>query len=183
MAHPFIRGIHSKRSVQPSDEWDQTLLEDFANCGGSADEVVRFTRRYGPLEARLRLGEKLDTSFQIAEWRRLQQEFRDKWNALSPKRMQVIPIPTDLPGDAEEEFQWWFSKLSYRTANLYRLLLLELYSIPPRKLKRCVGPTCVTPYFIADHLLQKYCISCRTLTRLERKRRWWSKNRSSGGTA
>jgi hypothetical protein len=178
-AYPRIRGIQPTSATSSSDDWGRSLLEDFANCIGTPDAISRFTQKYDPLTARLRSGQRLNTKFAVVDWLRLQKDFRDAWDKLSRPR-QLIHF-AELPVVAKEEFHWWFSDLSYRTANLYRLLLLELYSLPRRSLRRCVRPSCETPYFVAAHLRQKYCANCKRVVRLEGKRRWWSRNR--GGDA
>lgn len=157
-------------------EWDRSLLEEFANSSGSPEEILRFTGRYGPLEARLRGGEKRRTTFKICDWQRLQREYKDKWEGLRLRRGRLKLPMADLPVVAGEQFDWWFSRLSYHTANLHRLLLLELYSTPRHRLKKCIGQDCETPFFIADHLSRRYCKACKQRARLESKRKSWRKH-------
>jgi hypothetical protein len=172
----WINGRGERSSVQ-SGEWNLDILEEFANCSGEPDDILSFTRRYGSLITRLRLGEKRRTTFKIADWRHLQRQYQETWEQLRQKTGKVkFPIAhlQTVPG---EQFNWWFSNLSYQTANLYRLLLLELYSIPRHRLRKCGRDGCKTPYFIADHLSRKYCNACKRQARLESKRKAWQKNK------
>jgi len=175
-AYPSFKQILVTRNAEASEEmWDRSVMEALANSSGTEDEVLRFTELYGPLNARLKAGEKRNTHFKINDWRKLQRVYRDTWDGLVPRRGK-IRIPTvSLPVIAGEEFGWWFNDLSFKAGNLYRLLLLELYSMPKGMLKKCTVATCRTPYFVAEHRSQRYCATCKTEVRLESKRKWWSR--------
>ena len=182
LSHPSLNGIQTTRSEGSSEErWDQSTMEALANSSGTADEVVRFTERWGPLNVRLRLGEKRNTRIRISVWQHLQRQYRETWDRLMLRRGRVrMPIEA-LPVVAGEEFDWWFGDLSFRAGSLYRLLLLELYSVPRAKLRKCGRARCQTPYFVAEHRSQRYCATCKTEARLESKRKWWSRNKSDAG--
>jgi len=158
-------------------------MEALANSPCTADEVLRFTERYGPLNARLKRGEKQSSRFKISDWQNLQREYRDTWDRLRLKRGRALFPIANLSVVAGEEFNWSFDDLSYTAGSLYRLLLLELYTMPRERLKKCRRAQCQTPYFIAEHLSQRLCAACKMEARLESKRKWWSKNRSTASRA
>jgi hypothetical protein len=154
-------------------------MEALANSLGTLDEIIRFTERYGPLDARLKPGERQNTCFKISDWQNLQREYRNIWDGLMLRRGKMRLPTASLPAVAGEEFLWWFDDLRFNAGSLYRLLLLELYSMPRARLRKCRRAECQTPYFVAEHLSQRYCAKCKTEARLEGKRRWWSKNRGA----
>jgi len=133
-------------------KWDYGLLEEFANCLGTPVAILRFTQQYGPLNARLRTGEHRRTTFTIAKWQQRQNDYRHIWEQLRPKGHRACIPHADLKVLPGERFSWWSSELSYQTADLYRLLLLELYSIPRHRLKE------VPPFRLQDTLFH-----CQTL--------------------
>ena len=179
LAYPGFKSIEATRNTEASEErWDRSLMEALANSLGTTDEILRFTERYGPLDARLKVGEKRNTRFDIGDWQKLQREYRATWDRLMLRRGRVVPPTARLPVVAGEEIFWWFDDLRFSAGSLYRLLLLELYSMPRAKLKKCRRAGCQVPYFVADHLSQRYCTTCRLEARLESKRKWWSENRS-----
>jgi hypothetical protein len=165
-------------------KWDYRLLEEFANCDGTPEAILRFTEQYGPLNARLRTGERRQTTFRIADWKTFQNEYRKTWEELRPKGTRALFPHASLKTLPGERFFWWFSELSYQTADLYRLLLLELHSVPRHRLRKCRRQGCTTPFFIAQHLSRRYCTACRRAARLESKRKSWQNHKQrwrSGG--
>ena len=181
-SYPRLNSIRATQSEGPSGEgWDRSLMEALANSLGSADDVVRFTERYGPLNARLKSGEKRTIRFKISDWKNLQRQYRDTWDRMMLGRGRMRLPAENLPVVAGEQFDWWFDDLSFKAGSLYRLLLLELYSMPRARLKKCRRADCRTPYFIAEHLSQRYCTTCKNEARLENKRKWWSANKSKAG--
>jgi hypothetical protein len=178
-AYPSQHRIQTDKQAQNPGNWSRNILEEFANSSGAPAEIVSFTERYEALEARIQPGVMKPTRFRIADWQRLQQEFRDTWEKLRQKRGRLnLPIG-QLGVLTGESFHWWFSELSYETANLYRLLLLELYSLPRHRLRKCVGKNCKTPFFIADHLSRRYCVACKRCARLETKRKSWQTHKEA----
>ena len=59
------------------------LVEDFANWGDTPQEVVRFTRKYGPLEHEPSPASSF--SFMASKWTVIQRQFRDYWDAFGRK--------------------------------------------------------------------------------------------------
>ena len=156
-------------------DWPDTLVEEFANWAAEPEHIRRFTERYGPLN----LPSKKNTRFRfdIKEWVRLQEEFRQEWRhaILRPRRVASLVRPrTELTVEPGERFEFMSDSYTYFAANLYRLLLLELRCIEQTRLRVCQRPDCENPYFVASHLKQIYCSDlCQRWGQKEAKRRWW----------
>ncbi len=156
------------------DGWPETLVQDFANWGREPQDVRRFTERYGPLT----LSAEASTHFrlEVADWLKCQDSFRAEWAdvMLLSKERAPLWLGTELPAVPGERFEFVGDAYSYITANLYRLLLLELRCIDRRRLRTCARPNCPNPYFVASHLKQTYCSEpCAQWGQGEAKRRWW----------
>ena len=154
------------------------LLEDFANWADDPRSILRFTKRYGPLDLPFKGGQEFH--FTIKQWRRRQKEFRDRWE----KEMVVFGKPINVfpffsfkakPGEAIEVS---FGKLSFRTSTLYRLLVLGLYSRSSMALKKCGNPECDSSYFLCkERRKQTYCSDlCARWAQKKWKREWWNKH-------
>lgn len=176
---PSKHWIQTSKQSQNLGCWSRSILEEFANSSGTPSEIVSFTERYEALEQRIQPSVTARTTFKIADWQRLQREFRESWEKLRQARGRV-KLPTGrLRALTGESFHWWFSELSYETANLYRLLLLELHSLPRHRLRKCTGENCKTPFFIADHLSRRYCTECKRRVMLATKRKSWQKHKEA----
>src|SRR5437773_5279353 len=147
------------------------LLEEFANCRPDPDAVIRFTKKYGPLQLIPSPSEVF--SFRITDWLAAQANFCEKWKRNTGRRVRLWPVDI-LEGEPGESFSvspWYYE---YRASNLYRLLLLELYSFTQARLRLCRRPDCPTPFFVATHLKTKYCSKpCAAWKQREWKRAWW----------
>ena len=113
----------------------------------------------------------------IREWLSAQTGFRNTWSVISawPKgREKAMPIIGTLPG---EEFRLVDGQLSFRTADLHRFLLLDLFSVASERIRVCRRADCdQVPYFIAAHLGQWYCSKvCSDWAQREHRRKWWAK--------
>lgn len=171
--HPKFYSVEIDEGRLEIGGWDRKILEEFANCPPERDAIMNFTKEYGPLCAVP--DKKGDIRFTLAEWRDLQNKYKQIWNELIPKRKVKFPN-AQLPTHFDEKFVWWFSELTYQVADLYRLLLLELYSISRQRVRKCKHANCTQPYFIAEHLGRKYCLKCREVARRETKRKSWVRN-------
>jgi hypothetical protein len=148
------------------------LLEEFANCRPDPDAVVRFTKKYGPL--RVSVAQYRDFKFRISTWLAAQSQFQKIWTRGRTRRVRFWPVDTlkAKPGESFSVSPWYYE---YRTSNLHRLLLLELFSLVQARLKLCRRPDCPTPYFVATHLRQRYCsTACFGWRQRELKRAWWN---------
>jgi hypothetical protein len=154
------------------------LCAEFANWPNDAEGVLRFTQRYGALRAPLIPGAKF--SFQISDWQKDQALIRSSWEMtryIAQKfgllkygnfRQAAVRI------EEGEEFIIRERGLEYRTGSLFRLLWMELISIPIVRLRKCLQLDCQTPFFVATHLGQKYCSKqCAHRAQREWKRDWW----------
>src|SRR4029077_18048552 len=110
------------------------VFEEFANWPDTPQDILRFTRRYGPLEERSEVGGSF--RFRLATWRANQEGFRflwslvqaganagalarledNRWESLVEFRPEQGRLLTVDPNDA-----WAYSDstLSYRAANLW----------------------------------------------------------------
>ena len=153
------------------------ILEDFANCSGESDDIRRFTLQHGPLESGLRPSEpSRNALFTFEEWRSLQREYRQLWDALARPRHRMFGW-AELKTVRGEKFTWFLSRLTYEARSLYRLLRLELCATPRSLIRKCVHKDCQKPYFVADHGRQLYCKTCKVLAHRECKARSWHRNK------
>jgi hypothetical protein len=151
-----------------------SILEDFVNWSSAPAEIVRFTKVFGPLEDRFKMGGRFQ--FKIKRWRYLQKEFQRLWfnQMLLPSK----PIPNVdwevLQTATGETFNFFQGQLEYVVSTLRRFLVLGLYACPRWRLKMCHRPECSNPYFIAARRGQRYCGEpCANAAQREWKRRWW----------
>src|SRR5260370_36343950 len=153
---------------------------EFANWPNDAGGVLRFTQQYGALRAPLIPGAKF--SFRISNWQKDQAQIRSVWvmtQYVSDKfgldhngdfHQKVIRV------EEGEELVRRVEGLEYRTGSLFRLLWMEVASIPIERLRKCGRPDCQTPYFVATHLGQKYCSKpCGDWAQREWKMDCWRK--------
>jgi len=158
-----------------------TFCSEFANWANDAEGVLRFTRRYGALNAPLVSG--AEYSFLIGEWQREQLRIRSAWDMTQyifkefrlhrhgDPQQEVVRV------EEGEEFVRRSGTLEYKTRSLYRLIWMQLVSFPQERLLICCRPDCSTRYFIATHLRQKYCSDlCAHWAQRGWKREWWKKH-------
>jgi hypothetical protein len=148
------------------------LSEDFANWSTEPSEILRFTKKYGPLRLDLQRSKRFE--FSLKAWRTEQRNFRDCWEGLSPQLRRYGGLSTF----GKTFHGWSFSRgeLTYTAADLGEFLYLDLFSCPAERLRKCVRPDCKNPYFIARHLKQKYCNdSCANWAQGVWKKQWWQK--------
>jgi hypothetical protein len=145
------------------------LFEEFANWSNTPEQILRFTKLYGPLEESPVAAYKFQ--FAIANWRTWQEGFRCVWKPT-----------TSLAGFYNDRAQgrgWQLDNygLSYRAANLLEYLHLSFWGCPKERMKRCARPDCPHPYFVARHLKQNYCSDiCAKWGQAQWKRQWWSEH-------
>ncbi len=150
-----------------------TLAADLANWTDTPDSILRFVKQYGPLRIKPQPGEGF--RLPIAEWKRQQRFFRSYWDAVAtlpregPDRHLSEVQPDDWIGIEDRRFV-------YRTANLERLLHLDLVSCPRERIRKCGRDDCSHPYFIARHLRQQYCTKeCSDWAQRRSRLKWWNR--------
>lgn len=68
-------------------------------------------------------------------------------------------------------------RLIYGAANLWRFLMLTLFSTPGERLRKCHNPQCAAPYFLARHLNQNFCSEpCAQWGQRQQALAWWNKH-------
>jgi hypothetical protein len=166
------------------------VAEDFANWPDSGKEILRFTKRYGPLEARPIGGKQF--RFLIGQWRNDQEGIRFLWGTVClggdsgslgkhedgvfrPQFNFEGPNKWSMPTQESDQFAYGHGQLVYRTATLLRFLMLDLLSVPRQYLRICKRPKCPTAFFVAEHLREDYCSQeCKQWAQRLWKRNWWN---------
>jgi hypothetical protein len=150
------------------------MLARYANWSDEPDQIMRFTRRYGPLTVDCRSRPKT-FSFTVGDWRRAQAQFRALWNSEALLGRGVRFSGTTVDTKAGERFHRYTGRWTYIAATLHRLLCLELFATPINRLRRCVKGDCQR-YFVAGHRREKYCSEqCKAWGHRQAKLRWWDK--------
>jgi hypothetical protein len=152
------------------------FLEDFANWSTEPDQIVRFTKEYAPLVDGFKAGGRF--RFTLADWRRLQAQFRKAWDALMDK---ATVRDINYGGHSEpvapgESFDFGSDEVTFCAASLHRLLILELHTQQRQRLRKCPRSDCPNPYFIAARLHQRYCSEpCAQWAQRQEKLAWWNR--------
>jgi hypothetical protein len=146
---------------------------NFANWRSTPEDVLRFTKKHGPITLPFHEWEEDDEfGFQLQDWVDAQKEFRNLWRPI--KRMNASFDPED--GDS---FQYVNGRLTYLAASWLRVLRLAVMTTEGKRLKKCANPECPTPFFIANHLSTRYCtMDCANWAQKRVKREWWNSNRA-----
>ena len=156
---------------------ERRLSEDFANWGSDPEDVLRFTRRYGPLEVKWQSGRQFTES--LKGWRCAQQLFRLIWETYLAEfsKRPTARRTWALVTKRGELFESLGGRIVFIAATLWRLLLLDLNSCPIERLRKCGWLGCPNPYFVAHHLRAKYCSDvCAGRAQKRWKRRWWQEH-------
>jgi hypothetical protein len=154
---------------RPKRYWQ--LVAKFANWSTDERHIVRFVRRFGPLT--VPYGVRGRTfSIRLEEWRDFQRSFRlawEKWKGIG----RGHPVTWS---DLKEETVFHDGKqpkIQFKTVGRY--LTFALHVLPPERVKLCGRPDCPHPYFIAQHLKERYCCEgCANWADKQVKRRWWN---------
>jgi hypothetical protein len=142
----------------------KTLVERFLNWSDSPDEILRFTRMYGPL-AKATPGEVFRQS--LKHWCEHQAFLRREWPG--PSLGFKIGLRTG------EVLEVTPKELALKVADLERFLEFEIFLHPAARRRICARPDCSTPYFIATHLRQRHCDEkCAEWAQRQYKRDWWA---------
>lgn len=82
-----------------------------------------------------------------------------------------------LVTDSSDKWEYVDGLLVYNTANLFRLMVLEMLAVPRERLKTCARPDCPHRFFVARHLKQNYCSEpCSAWGQRHWKQKWWEEH-------
>ena len=150
---------------------DISLVQVFVNWPDDAKSIVRFTRRYGPLEVSPVPGGAFE--FHLSAFKAAQEHFRGMWRSpRSHANMELLNHGGRLR----------FSKgsLTYTAPTLYAFLRADLMTSPVERVRICKRAECRHPYFIAGHLKQRFCSDeCAEEGQRVLKRKWWEQHGQS----
>jgi hypothetical protein len=144
----------------------------FANWADTSEEIIRFTREYGPLDR----GPEPNAafSFSIEDFRNAQSRFREMWKG--PEGFSNLPMK-----GANVVFSG--GTITVHAATLNSFLEFDLLMAPPERIRICKRPGCDHPYFIAEHLRRQFCSpECAEEGQRSLKRDWWQKSGASWRT-
>ena len=145
------------------------LIEDFLNWPNDTKAILRFTLRYGPLQA-----EPLESAeFQFFQdgWEMDQRHFQSVWE-------QASSFPDWQPTGGSLAFRKGW--LTYTAPSLYMFLYMDLVTCEAKRLKKCRRDDCPHPYFIAGHLKQRFCCDrCAEWGQRQWKKQWWQEHGES----
>lgn len=147
---------------------NRRLIEDFLNWPHDPENILRFTRRYGPLRNPPVGGASFAVSWfpWYADQRFLQNLWRNK---------SILRSSEWEPSDGSLAFrQGW---LTYTTPDLYTFLYMDLVTCEAKRLRICKRTDCPHPYFVASHLKQRFCDEkCAQWGQREWKKQWWTEH-------
>jgi hypothetical protein len=147
------------------------LIEDFLNWPSDPESILRFTRKYGPLQA-TPVG---NAEFEVfwLQWQLDQRRLRSLW-----QRRRVFDLSDgESTGGA---LALGRGGLTYRAVNLFVFLYMDLVTCEAKRLRMCKRTDCPNPYFIASHLKQQFCgDKCAEWGQREWKKQWWKEHGES----
>jgi hypothetical protein len=152
------------------------LFEEFVNWPDRPQDILKFTKLYGPLETRPSSG--ADYKFSLNSWRAAQQSMRETWELFARIKPRELS-QTIIEVAPREQLIRRNGRLEYRASSLLRLIQLELTSIPTERLRqcKCERSDCPQRYFVAHHLGQLYATEpCARAAQREWKKQWWKDN-------
>jgi hypothetical protein len=153
------------------------FCEKFANSSETPTQILRFTKKYAPLTDYAKPDEPF--RFELCEWRAVRGNFRKSWET-------VVKFYADSDKD---EKSWHIPKGSHllfssrgNALQLERfedLINLCFGGLPWERVRICPAPGCEKPYFVADHLKQRYCGSkvCYEWGQRKLKLEYWNRNK------
>jgi hypothetical protein len=142
------------------------LIEDFLNWPHDNASILRFTRKYGPLQAESAAAK--DFEFFPEGWQLDQKHFQWLWRTANR-------FPDWEPKGGTLAFRnGW---LTYTASSLYMFLYMDLVTCEAKRLRVCKRPDCPTPHFIAGHLKQCFCSDkCAEWGQRQWKQKWWKEH-------
>lgn len=173
------------------------LFEEFANWPTDAKSILRFTKRFGPLDEKAH--PKAAFRFGCEGWKSGQEGLRLLWAILQCGSSQPATgswgsfsgsggafedaVKFDGAGgwhlviDPSDAWEYENRRLVYRTGSLFRLIVFELLAVPQERLRTCARPDCPHRFFVARHLRQNYCSDlCSAWGQRQWKQKWWAQH-------
>lgn len=149
-----------------SEPAHEMILTRFVNESSSPGRIKLFIEKYGPLKETPLAGRGF--KFPLRVWHNYQKTFRELWR--TRKRMTGDLEFSEKPG----ALRLTEGKLVYQAKSLEEFMVLELMGCAAERMKICADPDCVTQYFFARHLKQKYCSDlCANRAQRKWKSEWW----------
>jgi hypothetical protein len=156
-----------------------SVVEEFVNSDNDPQSILRFTKRFGPLQ-RLQRGQK-EFSLSLQDWRKHQEWLRGQWRRTAEDRSVRLKVAGKFPPQS-----WGFEsgehllfgssgRVLVVTSSLWRLIQFAWCSVPIDHVRICANPECKAPYFVAKDLRQRFCSEiCAQWGQREWKRQWWA---------
>jgi hypothetical protein len=150
---------------------NDSLIQRFVNWPDDAKSIVRFTRRYGPLEVSPVIGGSFE--FHLSAFKSAQEHFRGMWR--HPRNHSNLELLNQ--GGV---LKYRGRSLTYTAPTLYAFLHADLTTSPVERVRVCKRKECPHPYFIAGHLKQRFCSDdCAEEGQRVLKREWWERHGQS----
>jgi hypothetical protein len=147
---------------------NRRLIEDFLNWPSDVEGVLRFTRKYGPVQTSPAGGKEFEVFWQ--PWTLDQRRLRSLW-----RQKSFFDLNKRERSNGTLAFQSGW--LTYTAANLFVYLCMDLVTCEAKRLKICKRADCPNPYFIARHLKQRFCSDkCAEWGQREWKKQWWTEH-------
>jgi hypothetical protein len=144
------------------------LIEDFLNWPSDPQSILRFTRKYGPLQDLPVVGKEFEVFWH--PWTLDQRRLRSLW-----RKKSFFDLNERERSNGTLAFRnGW---LTYRASNLFVYLYMDLITCEAKRLRICKRADCPNPYFIAGHLKQRFCSDlCAEWGQREWKKQWWTEH-------
>ena len=163
----------------------KTVCERFANCDGSGEAVLKFTRTYGPLNIAVAPGKLF--RFQLDEWQKAQSEFLWTWRTTTPSmlpELEKLGVASRKQIGRIAFLEGCYLRVSRQgnrlgAEKLSTLLNICMAAIPVERLRVCPAKGCTKPYFVAHHLKQTLCGAdkCKAWNGKRLKREYWAREK------
>ena len=162
-------------SLRPDEK--SSLAAALANCPGTPDAMLEFTREYGVLAIPAKPGGRF--RLPVADWLIEQRSIIVHWKFYIQLREEEGPGDgLQLSTGPGQFIGMRHGRWVYKTVELASLIHLDLVSVPMEKIRRCKREDCLRPFYIAHHLAQLYCSpSCYAWAERRRKLDWWNRER------
>jgi hypothetical protein len=166
----FITGRWRTDLVYLKSGAHNSVVETFANWGGSPIEIANFTRRFGPLTRPPEHGE-LTFRQSIADWRDAQAFIRQRW---SSGRSLGLTVGMRKGEEIHFDRQGKVNKIILES--LARFMEFQLWTHPRAYRLKCANPNCDRPFLIATRVDQQVCDyrPCLVWAQRKYKREWWA---------
>lgn len=167
-----VVGQFKPRLVEISGTREVSLIESFVNWPDDPKSIVRFTRKYGPLD--IPAIPSAPFEFHLEAFKAAQEHFREIWRNLRKQNpdLELLSLGGSL--------RFHRGSITYTAPNLRAYLYVDLTTSPAERVRVCKREECRHPYFIAGHLKQQFCSDeCAEEGQRLLKREWWEKHGQS----